>query len=138
VGGTGSIRLYESPLDLDDYLEVCGGRSVSRSWAFTVRIEIPGVSRLEKLAYIGHRSNRMHQAMNYEGGPSIYWSSKNPANFPKWLADGEKSPYAMELTSRAGNGDEWIARLTDDSIERVQTTELAARIADSLVGQVRV
>jgi Fic family protein len=136
VGGTGSVRLYDSPLDLDDYLEVCGGRSVSRSWAFTVRIEIPGVSRLEKLAYIGHRSNRMHQTMSYEGGPSLYWSSKNPANFPKWLADGDKSPYAMELTTKAGNGDEWIARLPDDSIQRVQTTELAARIADALVNQV--
>lgn len=136
IGGTAIIRIYESPLDLDDYVEVCGGRSVSRSWAFTVKIEIPGVSRLEKLAYIGHRSARLHQAMNFEGGPSIYWSSKNPANFPKWLADGENSPYAMELTSKAGNGDEWVTRLADDSIQRVQTTELASRVANALVRQV--
>jgi hypothetical protein len=80
----------------------------------------------------------MHQVMNHEGGPSLYWSSKNPANFPKWLADGEQSPYAMELTAKAGNGDGWIARLPDDSIQRVQTTELAARIAGALVGQVKV
>ncbi|MBK7613427.1 MAG: Fic family protein [Burkholderiales bacterium] len=138
VGGAATIRLYDSPLDLDDYQEVCGGRSVSRSWAFTVRIEIPGVARLEKLAYISHRSNRMYQAMNLEGGPSLYWSSKNPANFPKWLADGENSPFAMELTAKVGNGDEWIARLADDSIARVQTTELATKIADALVGQVGV
>ena len=138
VGGTASIRLYDSPLDLDDYLEVCGGRSVSRSWAFTVRIEIPGVPRLEKLAYIGHRSNRLHQVMNYEGGPALYWSSKNPANFPKWLADGDQSPYATELTAKAGNGDEWIARLPDDSIQRIQTTELAEKIAEALVKQVKV
>jgi Fic family protein len=138
VGGTGTVRLYDSPLDLDDYLEVCGGKSVSRSWAFTVRIEIPGVSRLEKLAYIGHRSNRMHQAMSHEGGPSLYWSSKNPASFPKWLADGDKSPYAAELTSKAGNGDEWIVRLQDDSIQKVQTTELAAKIASALVNEVGV
>lgn len=136
VGGTGSIRLYDSPLDLDDYLEVCGGKSVTRSWAFTVRIEIPGIFRLEKLAYIGHRSNRMYQAMHHEGGPSLYWSSKNPANFPKWLADGEESPYAMELTSKAGNGDEWSVRLADDSIQQVRTTELASRIADALFRQI--
>lgn len=136
AGGTASIRLYDSPLDLDDYLEVCGGRNVSRSWAFTVRIEIPGVARLEKLMYIGHRSNRMHQTMNFEGGPSLFWSSKNPANFPKWLADGENSPYAAELTTQAGNGDEWIARLPDESIQRVQTTELASRVANALVDQV--
>lgn len=69
VGGIGSVRLYDSPLDLDDYLEVCGGRSVSRSWAFTVKIDVPGVSRLEKLVYIGHRSNRMYQALDHVGGP---------------------------------------------------------------------
>jgi Fic family protein len=136
VGGTCSTRLYESPLDLDDYLEVCGGRSVSRSWAFTVRIEIPGVSRLEKLAFIGDRSNRMHQAMNHEGGPSLYWSSKNPMNFPKWLADGTKSPFAIEITSKVGNGDEWFARLADESIQKIQTTELASKIADAFVNQV--
>lgn len=138
VGGSASIRLYDSPLDLDDYLEVCGGKSVSRSWAFTVRIEIPGVPRLEKLAYIGHRSNKLHQTLNHEGGPSIYWSSKNPANFPKWLSDGENSPFAMELTAKAGNGDEWIARLSDDTVRWVQTTELASKIAEALVSQVRI
>jgi hypothetical protein len=136
VGGTGSIRLYDSPLDFDDYLEVCGGRSVSRSWAFTVRIDIPGVPRLEKLAYIGHRSGRMYQAMNSEGGPSLYWYSKNPANFPKWLADVKKSPFAMEITSKAGNGDEWIVQLPDESIQQIQTTELGGKIAESLVRQI--
>jgi Fic family protein len=136
VGGTSSIRLYDSPLDLDDYLEVCAGRSVSRSWAFTVKLEIPGGIRLEKLAYIGHRSARLHQYMAQEGGPSLYWSSKNPANFPKWLADEERSPFAKELTSKVGNGDEWIARRVDESIQRVQTTDLAYKIADALVNQV--
>ncbi len=138
VGGSGLTRLYDSPLDLDDYLEVCAGRSVSRSWAFGVRIDIPGVPRLEKLAFIGHRSTKMRQALGQEGGPSLYWSSKNPANFPKWLADGENSPFAIELTSKAGNGDEWFARLPDDSVQKVQTTELAARVATALVVQVKV
>lgn len=138
VGGAASIRLYDSPLDLDDYLEVCGGKSVSRSWAFTIRIEIPGVPRLEKLAYIGHRSNKWRDALNYEGGPSIYWSSRNPTNFPKWLNDGENSPFAMELTAKAGNGDEWVVRLSDGSVQKVQTTELASKIAEALVSQVQV
>lgn len=136
VGGIGNIRLYDSPLDLDDYLEVCGGKSVSRSWAFTITIEIPGIARLEKLAYIGHRSPRLHQEMKQEGGPSLYWSSKNPANFPKWLADGENSPYAMELTSKAGDGDEWFVKLSNQTIQKLSTTELASRIAEALVNKV--
>ena len=138
IGGACTTHLYDSPLDIDDYLEVCAGRSVPRSWAFTVRLEIPGVSRIEKLAYIGHRSNRMYQALNYEGGPSLYWSYKNPANFPKWLADGANSPFAVEITSKVGSGDEWFARLPDELIQRIQTTELATRIADSLISQVKM
>lgn len=137
VGGVCSARLYDSPLDIDDYLEVCGGHSVPRSWAFTVRLEVPGVSRLEKLAFVGHRSARMHQYLNQQGGPALYWSTKNPEGFPKWLADGDSSPFALEITSQIGNGDEWFARLADDSIEQVLTTELASRIADALVGQIR-
>ena len=56
VGGTCTTKIYESPLDMDDYLEVCGGHSVARSWAFSIKIEIPGINGVEKLAYIGHRS----------------------------------------------------------------------------------
>lgn len=138
VSGHCSVRIYESPLDIDDYLEVCGGHSVPRSWAFTVRMEIPGTSRLEKLAYIGHRSTRMYQELSQQGGPSLYWSTKNPAGFPKWIADGENAPYAVELTTKVGSGDEWFVRLHDDSTSRILTTELATKIANALVNQVQV
>lgn len=136
VGGTCIVNIYENTLDLDDYIEVCVGHSVSLSWAFIVRIEVPGISRLEKLAWISHRSALIFQKLDKEGGPSLYWSRKNPEGFPKWIADGQSSPYAIEITSRAGNGDEWFARFSDNSIDRVQTTELASRIADALVAQV--
>jgi Fic family protein len=137
VGGSCSVKPFDSPLDLDDYIEVCAGHSVPRSWAFTVRLEVPGLSRLEKLAYIGHRSARMYQALDQEGGPSIYWSRRNPEGFPKWVSDGPSSPFAVEITSKGGNGDEWFARRSDDFVERVQTTDLAGRIADAMVGQVQ-
>jgi Fic family protein len=138
VNGAATVRLYDSPLDLDDYLEVCGGRSVPRSWAFSVKLEIPGVPRLEKLAYISHRSSRMYHALNSEGGPSLFWSSRNPAQFPKWLADGESSPYAIELAAKAGNGDEWMARTAGDIVKRMQTTELADKIALALSQQLEL
>lgn len=138
VGGGCSIKSFDRPLDLDDYLEVCEGRSVPRSWAFTVRLEVPGLSRLEKLAYIGHRSPRMSQALGQEGGPAIYWSRPNPERFPKWVGDGARSPFAEEITSKGGNGDEWYARKSDGTIERVQTTDLAGRIANALVSQLQI
>lgn len=135
VAGTCSVRPFEDSLDLDDYIELCAGRPVPRSWAFTIRIDAPGVPRLEKLAWIGHRSTRMHQHLEREGGPALYWSRRNAAGFPKWTGDGAQSPFAVEITSRVGNGDEWFARHSDDKIERIQTTALATKIADALVQQ---
>ncbi|MDP2832976.1 MAG: Fic family protein [Pseudomonadota bacterium] len=138
VGGTCSIKYFEHPLDLDDYIEVCGGHSVPHSWAFTLRMEIPGIPRLEKLAYIGHRSFRMLQSLDQEGGPSLYWSHKNPEGFPKWISDAQGSPFAVEISARVGNGDEWYARLNNDSVERIGTTDLAGRIADALLHQMQI
>lgn len=138
VRGTCSAHIFAEPLDLQDYVEVCAGHPVPRSWAFILTVEVPGVSRLEKLAYIGHRSMRMYQHLERQGGPSLYWSSKNPSGFPKWLGDGPASPYAVEITALAGNGDEWFVRFADDSIARVQTTELARQVAEAVVGQVRI
>jgi Fic family protein len=138
VRGTCTIKQYDTPLDLNDYIEVCSGHSVPRSWAFTIRLEVPGLPKLEKLAYIGHRSPRMYQSTNKEGGPSLYWSHSNPNGFPKWISDGNHSPYAAEVTSLAGNGDEWFARLNDDSVIQIQTTALANHIADALVNEIHV
>lgn len=138
VGGRCSAYIFDEPLDLQDYIEVCAGHPVPRSWAFTLSIEVPGVSRLEKLAYIGHRSTRMYHHLERQGGPSIYWSNKNPSGFPKWLPDGQNSPYAVEITALAGNGDEWFARLADDSIHAVKTTNLARKISDAIMNQVQV
>jgi hypothetical protein len=66
----------------------------------------------------------------------LYWSSKNPSQFPKWVGDGLNSPYAVEMTAAAGNGDQWFAKLADESIITLQTTELAAKVAKAIVAQV--
>jgi len=133
VGGKFFIKQFESALDIDDYVEVCEGHSVAQSWAFIMNIDIPGLQKLEYLAYVGHRSASMHQHLNREGGPSIYWSKKNPEGFPKWISAGIDSPFAQEITTARGQGDEWFVRHANDQIESVTSTRLAERIARSLV-----
>lgn len=136
VGGACKTKVFPEPLDIYDYLELCGGRPVPRSWAFKISVEVPGLPRLEKLAYFGHRSARMYTHLGREGGPSLYWSTKNPSQFPKWIGDGLKSPYAVEMTAAAGNGDQWFVMLADESVITLQTTELATRVASVIVAQV--
>ncbi len=57
VGGTSSVRYYESNMTLEDYVELCNRRAVPRSWAFQVRLAIPGFKPFEALAWIGSFSD---------------------------------------------------------------------------------
>lgn len=129
------IKTFANLLDLELYDELCAGRSVSGGWTFIVSISIPGFAQLEKLAYVQHRSSAMYNQLGQEGGPSLFWSSKNPLGFPKWKPDFEQSPFAMELTSRVGSGDAWVARMADNSFVELATTEVADRLCDALLDQ---
>ena len=133
VGGGADVRVFESPIDIDEYVTLCEGKSVSRSWAFICNVQLPGLPRFEILSFIGHRSASMYRELSYEGGPSIFWSERNPEGYPKWRPAGNKSPYAMELTISGGSGDEWFARHESGDISRHRTTELAKKIAEELI-----
>lgn len=133
INGRVSVKLFESPLDLDDYLAICDQKSAQRSWAFIIDIEIPGFSRETRLAYVGFRSRQLFHELGDEGGPSLWWSKKNPEGFPKWTGVTHEAPYAVELTTKLGAGDEWYARKVDESIEKLSTTTLAVRISNSLI-----
>jgi Fic family protein len=135
ANGNCSVRIFEGDLDLEDYLELCAGRPVSGGWAFIVGISVPGLPKLEKLAYVGHRSVRMRQELHDEGGPSLYWSRKNLSGFPKWTRDGDASPYAVELTSMLGRGDDWVVRFAGDKFKKLTSTELASSVASALIKQ---
>lgn len=137
VDGRCRTRIYENTLDFQDYIEVCQGQSVARSWAFDLCVDVPGIPKLEKLVYVGHRSHPMLQKLG-TGGPSLFWSKKNATGFPKWVSDDAASPYAVELTTKSGNGDQWFVRLHDGKIVQVQTTELASQISKALLKQLDV
>lgn len=135
LGGRYRLKTFENSLDLEDYNELCAGRGVSGRWAFIVSIEIPGFPQLEKLAYVQHRSAQLYQRLAQEGGPALFWSHKNPEGFPKWRPDFDRAPFAAELTSRAGSGDEWVARLADGSVIELPTRQVADRLVDALINQ---
>lgn len=136
MGGRCISKIFDGYLDLEDYIDLCSGNTISGGWAFILNIQVPGIGKLDKLAFVQPRSPRLHQYLDREGGPSLYWSHANPGGYPKWTRDYDKSPYAMEATTLAGSGDEWIALLTDGSIVKCNTAELASRFATALMEQV--
>jgi len=133
VGGSSYIREFESPLDVEDYTGLIQRKSVSRSWCFIVNVSIPGIEKLERLAYISYRQPNLYHHMKNIGGPAIYWSKKNPSGYPKWITDEHNSPFCTEMTIEEGVGDAWSARLINGAINRYSTTELSKNIAHALV-----
>jgi Fic family protein len=133
VGGAGTVHLFESNLSLEDYLELCQGRSVPRSWAMQIGIRIPALPPLEALAWVGHRTGAMYHRMGQQGGPSIFWSLRNPDGFPQWISDSQHIVYGHEITSKNGNGDAWTAYVGESTYEEATTSELARKIVESLL-----
>ena len=123
------LRHFQDNLDLDDYLELSEGRPVRNSWAFQLSIEIPALPVMQRLAFAGHRSSQMFQHLGRRGGPSLFWSIPSASGLSKWEPALQRSPFAVEMTTEQGNGNEWIVRLLDNSIRTLQTTELAQLIA---------
>lgn len=135
VGGRCTVRIYDTPLDFEDFIDVCEGRPAPQSWAFTVRLEIPGLPVVEHLAWIGFRGTATKAKLNSEGGPSIYWSHRNPAGFPKWTADRGSSPFAVEMTQNIGKGDVWTVVRASGAIAQLQLTDLSRNIGEALLSE---
>lgn len=131
IGGSVYVKHFDSPLDLEDYTNLIQRKSASRTWCFIINVTIPGIEKFERLAYISFRHPQLFHHMNNVGGPTIYWSKKNPSGYPKWVTDDKVSPYCTEMTTAEGIGDKWSVRLLDSSLLDVSTSELAKNIAQS-------
>ncbi len=133
IGGNVFIKEFESPLELDDYIALCERKTAQRSWVFITNLGIPGMPKQVRLAYLGFRTPTMFHELGDEGGPSIFWSQKNEKGYPKWLNTEDQAPFAAEITTKQGAGDAWFARLADNSVSKLTTTDLAKKIAKSLI-----
>ncbi len=133
VGGDVYIKEFESPLDLDDYISLCERKATQKSWAFIANLGIAGFPKLIRLAYLGFRTPMMYHELGEEGGPSIFWSTRNESGYPKWTSTEKGAPFAVEITTKQGHGDDWYARKIDGSVSKMGATELAKEIARSLV-----
>jgi Fic family protein len=133
--GSVQLRLYDDSLDLEDFEQVCSRSAVARSWAFQISLSLPGHPEFSCLAYYGFRSSEMYEALEKESGPSLFWSFKTRTaeGSKPWTAMGEKSPFAVEITTVLGKGDEWRCRFGSGRVERQTTSGLAENISRALI-----
>lgn len=129
------VKAFDNALELEDYVTLCSGKSVPMSWAFKISVRVPALTPIEKLAWFGHRSGEMYRYLNdrEEGGPSLFWSIKNPQGYPPWIKDVERAPGWIELTTIQGHGDQWFVMDVQHTISASTTSDIAKGIAHDLL-----
>ncbi len=127
LGGKVESEVYSDSLLLDDYLVLCQGRPISRSWAFRVRVSVPGVGAVERLAWVGYRSQPLRAATGEPGtfAPSLFWSRRSPSSFPPWVSAEMDAPGLRELSVTPSEGDEWHVLDVTGDYRRLSTVQAA-------------
>ncbi len=135
VGDRGVVttRWYDAELSVDDYAALSLSDPEANSWLFRVDARVPGLPSTRFLAWTGFRSYDVRNARGINGGPSIFWSTPDPAGNRMWFRDDRHSPGIAELTLELPNVDRWVARLPDNRIEALWPSEAAQRLATAIV-----
>ncbi|MBK8263175.1 MAG: Fic family protein [Nannocystis sp.] len=130
LGATLRIQRYRDSLNLDEYLDLCQGGTISQSWTFRVELDIPALPRHVRLAWAGHRSREMLASLPPKAmdGPSLFWSEPNIERFPPWRRL-DQGPGCDEVTLV---DDRWFVR-RGPVISSLSTLELVDAIAKDLL-----
>ena len=122
------LKEYDQ-LSVDDFIDLCEGRAVRLSWAFTIVCGAPPMPNVERLASAGVMGDLLRSRLSTEPGrPVLMWSVPNPAGYPRWLRAGEGSPAGEQMTIHK---DRWLVQ-TSGKISEFSPTELAAKIAQDI------
>lgn len=122
------VREYDQ-LAVDDFIDLCEGRVVRLSWAFTIKCMAPGVPPVERLAWAGTMNEPIRSRLRQEPGrPVLMWSVPNPARYPPWTRAGTRSPAGEQMTLHR---DRWLVG-QGATIREYSPSELAAAIGESV------
>lgn len=125
------MREYDE-LGVDDFIELCEGRSVRRSWAFEIRCHAPGMPPIDFLAWAGFAGDTLRARLKAEPGrPVLMWSVPNPEHYPPWVPAGNASPGGMQMTIHK---DRWLV-MRDGAIKDLSPSEIGGRISEEIAGK---
>lgn len=117
-------------LAVDDFIDLCEGRPVRLSWAFTIRCKLPGIPAIERLAWAGVVGEPLTSRFAREAGrPVLMWSVPNPDRYPPWIRAGDASPAGEQMTIHR---DRWLVARAG-VVREYEPSELAAAVAESIV-----
>lgn len=120
------VRVFDE-LDVEEFIALCEGQTVKRSWAFSIRCNLPGIPTVEYLAFAGLPGGALRERLKKEGGrPVLMWSVPDPGGYRPWKrANPDDSPGGEQMTII---GDRWCV-LRHETIEEYSPLDLGDRIA---------
>ncbi len=122
------MREYDQ-LSVDDFIDLCEGRTVRLSWAFTIRCRAPGMPVIERLAWAGVMGEALSSRLSQQPGrPVLMWSVPNPDRYPPWMRAGDASLGGEQMTIHR---DRWLILRSGKVLEQ-SPSDLAAKIAEEI------
>lgn len=135
IQGTIKFKSFDSDLDFENYISLCQGKSIESSWVLIVDLIVPAMKTQSFLLWEGYRSSELrHEMQPFEdGGPALFWSTKNPLGFPTWVKAEDTSPGGItEMTNIQGKGDQWFVK-QNGLIRRYNSSELAETLVSGML-----
>lgn len=128
-------NLIVDGLAFDDYLALCHGSPISKSWAFEIHVDLPGLNRVRRLAWVGYRSFELRHSAGDPDlyVPSLFWSKPNPDGYPKWIRAEHDAPQAQEMSITPAQGDFWNVFTVDNRYRSMTLVELAQFVAEGFI-----
>lgn len=123
------IREFDQ-LSVDDFIELCEGRTVRLSWAFLIRCRAPGMAMVERLAWAGVANPKVRSELaGQPGRPVLMWSVPNPNRYPPWIQAGSDAFVGEQMTIVH---DRWLVTGPREA-SLYSPSELAEKIAEAII-----
>jgi hypothetical protein len=133
LSGRGEVEMREyDQLSVDDFVDLCEGKSVRLSWAFKIRCRVSGMPVVERLAWAGVMAGPLRERLSNESGrPVLLWSMPNPDRYPPWVRADGTSPGGEQMTIYH---DRWLV-VREGRLLEFSPSDLAWKIAEDILGE---
>lgn len=136
TAATVDVREFDE-LTTDAFIELCEGRAIGQSWAFTMSASLPNGRKVSWLCWAGYLRQDFKDALTLRGvdheRPSLMWSLPT-GTYPPWReANAGETPAGEQMTIAADKWVLWNSNRTEDVSVSTLADRLADRVIDGLV-----
>lgn len=130
------VREFDE-LTTDAFIELCEGRAIGQSWAFTLSASLPTGRKVRWLCWAGYLRPDFKDALSLRRvdheRPALMWSVPTGA-YPPWRqANASETPGGEQMTIATDKWVLWTGSRVEDATVSTLADRLADRVIDGLV-----